>query len=546
LAFRIFMSTGFPDAGPAGEMVRRGMGPLAAAPRALAAALTRRAARVRDRIEHCFDRFDIVPDLAEDIGSARWFRGLGTMLGLVVAALSFWPNLTQVEAATGLPVDRATRDQFRNQMIMPLALGGESGSRMAPSARVVPLAFAPERPRIDLVATLGQGDSLGRMLQRAGVGAGDAARIGELVSRAVPLGEIGAGTRFDITLGRRTGENQPRRLENLAFRARFDLALAVTRSADGLALARRPIAVDNTPLRITGTVGSSLYRSARAAGVPAEAIRQYLMQLDSRVDLERDVSADDRFDIVVGYRRSAGGERQVGDLLYAGLLAGNKPRVQLVRWGRDGQFQDASGTARRVQGMVAPVAGRVTSGFGMRRHPILGYTRMHSGIDFGASWGAPIHAVSDGIVSFAGRHGGHGNYVRLDHGGGIGTGYAHMSRIAVAPGTRVQAGQIIGYVGSSGLSTGPHLHYELYRGGKTVNPGSISLTVTSGPNKEELARLRQRIAELRSITPGKALQAFRPGNPAAPAPRSEAENPGGGKPSPAAGAATEAAGATED
>src|SRR5690606_1319740 len=118
----------------------------------------------------------------------------------------------------------------------------------------------------------------------------------------------------------------------------------------------------------------------------------------------------------------------------------------------EGQFFEASGMGRQTTAsQFAPVAGRITSHFGMRRHPILGYTRMHGGVDFGARWGSPIFAATSGVVSYAGRHGGHGNYVRLEHGNGLGTGYAHMSRIAVSPGARVEAGQVIGYVGSTGL-----------------------------------------------------------------------------------------------
>src|SRR3546814_4033078 len=94
---------------------------------------------------------------------------------------------------------------------------------------------------------------------------------------------------------------------------------------------------------------------------------------------------------------------------------------------------------------------------------------MHAGIDFAAHYGSPIYAATDGFVSYAGRHGGHGNYVRLEHGNGLATGYAHMSRIAASPGQRVRQGQVIGYVGSSALSNRPHLHYELYRKGRTNN-----------------------------------------------------------------------------
>ena len=465
---------------------------------------------------HCH-RLDLAPDLAEDIGSARWFRGFGTMLGLAVAALAFWPDFSAVEAATAVPVDSASRDEFRSQMIMPLALGSDSGRRMGPTSAVLPLAGAPERLTLQLVATLGQGDSFGRMLQRAGVGIGDTARVSELVAGKVGLDEIGPGTRFDITLGRRTADAGPRPLDELSFRARFDLDLAINRRGGALMLAPHPIAIDTAPLRIRGAVGSSLYRSARAAGAPVKAIQQYLQTLDSHLGLDSDVTATDQFDFIVAYKRSARGETETGQLLFAGLERAGQPLAQLLRWGSDGQFYEASGFNSHRAAVYAPVAGRLTSGYGLRRHPILGYTRMHAGVDFGASYGSPIFAVSDGTVSFAGRHGGHGNYVRLEHGGALGTGYGHMSRIAVSPGDRVQAGQVIGYVGSSGLSTGPHLHYEVYQNGRTVDPLAVRFTVNTQIDAKQLAAFKARLAQLKAIAPGAALKSLAPRHAAVPA-----------------------------
>ncbi|HVR90032.1 MAG TPA: M23 family metallopeptidase [Novosphingobium sp.] len=459
----------------------------------------------RQRARAKVHSLDVATDLAEDIGSARWFRGLGIMLILTSVALSFWPDYSSLEAAPPLRLDRAARDQFRSQTIQPLGLGGDSGSHMGATARVHPLASAPERPTLQMVATLGQGDSFGRMLERAGVGPGDAARAAGLIGESVPLGEIAPGTRFDLTLGKRIAPGQPRALHSLAFRARFDLDLAIARSGGGLVLQRKPIAVDSTPLRIRGLVGASLYRSARAAGVPIGAIQQYLQTLDAHLSLDTDIQPTDSFDIVVEYKRVASGEAQLGQLLFAGLERGGKPQTQLLRWGTEGQFYEASGIGEQRSGLIMPVVGHITSGYGARRHPILGYTRMHAGVDFGAPWGSPIYAVANAVVSFAGRHGGHGNYVRLEHGGGLGTGYGHMSRIAVAPGSHVRAGQVIGYVGSTGLSTGPHLHYELYQNGKTVNPLTVRFTIKSQVDGKELALFKAKLAQLKAIKPGAAL-----------------------------------------
>lgn len=472
----------------------------------------------------------LVHDLAEDIGSARWYRGLGTMAALGVVAIAFWPDFSAVDAAPVMRVESAERDEFRSQMILPLAAGGESGRHMAADPRkVMPLSAAPERVSIQMVATLAQGDSFARMLQRAGVGPYDAARSAELVGAVLPLTEIKPGTRFDITLGQREAPGLPRSLAKLDFQARFDTALTVARSGGGLTIGRHAIAVDTTPLRIRGTVGPSLYRSARAAGAPAEAIQQFLQAIDQHVSLE-EIAATDQFDLVVAYKRSAGGGAEGGKLLFAGLETGGKPRIQLVR-DANGQLQDALGGAPRQDwsssvvigggangvggGLLSPVNGRVTSSYGLRRHPILGYARMHAGIDFGAAWGSPIIAVAPGVVSYAGRHGGHGNYVRLEH-GGFGTGYGHMSRIAVSSGTKVSAGQVIGYVGSTGLSTGPHLHYEVYQGGRTVNPagfsfsGKVQVVKVQGGAAPQTSALKALLAKFKGVKPGAALGKFTP------------------------------------
>ncbi|RYE72912.1 MAG: M23 family metallopeptidase, partial [Oxalobacteraceae bacterium] len=376
--------------------------------------LSERYDQWRERTSAWFYQADLVPDLAENIGSARWFRGAGTMFGLAAVALLLWPDFAPVEAAS--PIADAERDEFRSQMIMPLALGGDSGRRMAATAAVVPLASAPERPTIEMVATLAQGDSFARMLQRAGVGANEVSQITGLVSSAMPLSDISSGTKVDIVLGRRTASGQPRPLDALSFRARFDLELALERRNGALVLDPRPIMVDATPLRIRGRVGPSLYRSARAAGAPAKAVQDYLRTISSQMDMESALGANDEFDLIVSYKRAATGEVEAGQLLYAGINRGGKPRVQLMRWGKDGNFFEASGVGEQKSGLLAPVPGRVSSNYGMRRHPILGYSRMHAGMDFKASYGTPIYAVSDGKVQFSGRHGGHGNFVKLAHG----------------------------------------------------------------------------------------------------------------------------------
>ncbi len=462
--------------------------------------------RWRDAASDWLTGIDLAPDLAQNIGSKSWFRGLGTMLGVSAIALAFWPSFAPLEAMPAMAMDDGVRDEFRSQMITPLALGGDSGRQSGPGPQVIPLESAPERPQIELVATLSTGDSFQRMLRRAGVGQADVERVNSLVSGAIPLEEIESGTKVDITLGRRPAPREPRPLDELAFRARFDLELELFRNDAGqLALKRNVIRVDDTPLRIRGTVGQSLYRSARAAGAPASAVQQYLKALDGQIDMDREVRASDEFDMIVAYRRAATGERQAGQLLYAGVDRGGEPKTQLMRWGKEGRFYEASGVGEQRNGLVAPVPGRITSNFGMRRHPILGYRRMHSGMDFRARYGTPIVAVTDGRVASAGRAGGCGIAVKVSHGGGLSTRYCHMSRMAVRAGQSVRRGQVIGYVGSTGLSTGAHLHYEMYRGGRAINPAGVRFVTRAQLEGRELMDFRAALRRLKQVEPGAAL-----------------------------------------
>lgn len=470
-------------AGAGGEaMVGRALVPVAALPR-------------HERLRAQAARIDWVPDLGARIGSLTWWRGLLTCTALCGAAILTAPGIRPIPGRVAAPLAGGAWEEARPLSIAPLALGGGTGRRMAASDIVRPLAETPERPIVELTATLGDGDRLGGALQRAGVGRDDAARAAQLVAQAVSLGDIAPGTVLDLTLGRRADRRFARPLERLAFRARFDLNLAINRAGGELTLERRPIAVDHTPLRITGRVGPSLYRSARAAGAPARLVEAYIKALASRVSIGRDVRADDRFDIIADQARAATGEVQIGQLQFAGLDQG-KRRIELVRWGEGAQWWDARGQRERNGAMGMPVAGHVTSTYGLRMHPLLGFMRMHKGMDIGAPYGTPIHAAIDGVVALAGRNAGYGNFVKLSHRGGVATGYGHMSRIAVRAGQRVMRGQVIGYVGSTGLSTGPHLHWEVWRNGVPVNPRAISMSSVVVLSGKAMRAFRAKVATL--------------------------------------------------
>ena len=243
------------------------------------------------------------------------------------------------------------------------------------------------------------------------------------------------------------------------------------------------------PLRVRGRVSDGLYWSLRAAGASPQIAAQYLAALATEIDVG-EVSPGSGFDLVLG---------KSGDLLYAGLDQATERDLQLVRWTSGGRSQwiDAANVDQPAPvhaGMAWPVAGRITSYFGYRRHPILRFTRFHAGVDFGASWGSPIVAAADGQVVRAGWAGGYGRQVRIAHPGSLTTSYSHMSSIVAEPGSFVRAGELIGYVGSSGLSTGPHLHYEVLHNGTPVNPLAVRFAsvqvVDSGLANAVKARLK--------------------------------------------------------
>ena len=458
----------------------------------------------RTRIEQWARDVELVPDLGHDIGSLRWFRGAATCFALCAVALSLKPDFAPLPAAVEPVMTQASYDEIRSQMLTPLALGADSGRHMGPTDAVAPLAHTPERPTVTLNAAIGAGDSLSHALTRAGVSSADAARVMDLVSLDIGSGALPAGTRLDITLGRRPNRNVPRPLDQLSFRASLDLAIDIRRENGALSIRRSRIAVDDTPLRIRGVVTDSLYQAARAAGALPATIQNYLRVIGQHIPLSS-IAPGTKFDIIVAHRRAETGETETGDLLYGGLQLTGGRKVDVLRWAHEGKTQwfEASGVGEKRPGLARPVAAaRLSSGFGMRFHPILGYSRLHAGVDYAAPTGTPIYAVADGRVSYAGRHGGHGNYVKLSHVGGLGTGYAHMSRIAVSSGETVRRGQVIGYVGSTGLSTGPHLHYEVYRGGRTVNPLSVKFEQGSQLAGRELQAFRSRLAQLKAITNG--------------------------------------------
>ena len=258
-----------------------------------------------------------------------------------------------------------------------------------------------------------------------------------------------------------------------------------TYSGAGKAVAALPDGggIDAKQKRITGTIDKNFYLSAKNQGIPKPIIARMMRVHAFDVDFQREVREGDKFEVFYGepLSKAKATSKKRDVLLFSALtLRGKTKGYYRFTTPDDGitGFYDENGRSATTLLMRTPVTGaRISSSFGMRKHPILGYSRLHAGVDFAAPRGTPIKAAGNGKIDRAGRNGSYGIYMRIKHANGYKTAYAHMRRLAkgMKPGKRVRQGQVIGYVGSTGRSTGPHLHYEVLRKGKKINPMKVKV-----------------------------------------------------------------------
>lgn len=229
----------------------------------------------------------------------------------------------------------------------------------------------------------------------------------------------------------------------------------------------------------------AIYSTAARNNVPTGVIGEAIMYLSRGQDLDAFASEDQRL-VLIYSQTPRGKDEGAGRVLYVGVQGTEKSLECFVFQQSDGQFACVTGndevrSLTVANGMVTPVNGVMTSTFGPRKHPILGVVRIHKGVDWAAPVGTPVEAAFDGEISFQGDGGSYGNLVKISHGNGRETRYAHMQKFAIASGvgTKVKAGDVIGYIGTTGLSTGPHLHFELYQNGEAIDPLGTVTTVAA-------------------------------------------------------------------
>ncbi|PCJ69607.1 MAG: peptidase M23 [Rhodobiaceae bacterium] len=350
------------------------------------------------------------------------------------------------------------------------------------------------------IVSVGRGDTLMGLLTDAGALRMDAYNAIAAMKPLYDPRKLRAGQElllsFDETV-QDDDEGRPeviRTLTSMTMQTDVDREISISRIEDGAYAGLELIAeLETGNVRAHGTINSSLFLAANAAGVPAAITIELIRMYSYDIDFQREIRQGDTFEVLFtrDYDEDGTPVRE-GNVLYASMNVGGKER-SLWRYeptdGGNWDYFDEKGRSMRKFLMKTPIDGaRISSSFGNRRHPILGYTRLHSGTDFAAPSGTPIYAAGNGTIQMAQRNGGYGNYVRIRHANGYQTAYAHMRRFGrgIRKGVRVRQGQIIGYVGTTGRSTGPHLHYEVIRNGTKVNPQRIRVPTGRTLGRSEL------------------------------------------------------------
>jgi murein DD-endopeptidase MepM/ murein hydrolase activator NlpD len=333
---------------------------------------------------------------------------------------------------------------------------------------------------------VGSGDTLMDVLTRAGVDVSDANQAIDALKDVYNPRGLKAGQKVTVTFDKPSHGFGIGGFTKVSLNADPIREVWASRSQNGGfegAEARRQVRREIA--HYSGAIKSSLFESAQSAGIPAPVIIAMIKALSYDVDFQRDIQSGDTFDVMFeAYYDTKGKLVRNGDMLYASVGLSGKP-IAMYRFEQEGgvvEYFNEKGESIKKALLKTPVDGaKITSGFGMRNHPILGFTKMHKGVDFGVPTGTPIQAAGDGTIEMAGFNGAYGNYVRIRHGNGYATAYAHMSRIAAGmkAGKRVGQGQIVGFVGATGRATGPHLHYEVLQGSAQINPLSVKMPTTT-------------------------------------------------------------------
>ena len=419
-------------------------------------------------------------------------RGMAVAVSLIAGA-ALTMSLTTGEAA--VPSLGEAVESSAKLGMAPISIGNRStATALASLSMGRPLVTGPNAPDQQLRAPLTlvtyqspykikSGDTLGRILKRAGVSAQTADKAIRALKGVYKPRNLRVGQTINVLF--ESLESTPGIADRFSgFEIPIDYAKSIhvaPAPEGGFKAFEIEHEFATETVLAQGTIDWSLFAAGNKAGVATSVMSELVRAFSWDVDFQRDIRKNDQFEVMYERKVDAGGKVVYnGRIVYASLtLSGDLNPIYLhqLKNGNWDFFDDKGQSAKKAL-MRTPIDGaRLSSSFGRRKHPVLGYTKMHKGTDFAAPRGTPIYAAGDGIIVKSGRNGSFGNYIKIRHNSEYSTAYAHMKSIkrGRSKGSRVRQGQIIGYVGTTGRSTGPHLHYEILRNGRQTNPMRVKM-----------------------------------------------------------------------
>lgn len=413
-------------------------------------------------------------------------------------------NLTLADIEL-IPPPPLTSAEFKSSTLQGIELKGFQMKPPDPAAEPEP----PASDRYELTLRLERGDTVEKMLADIDVPEADRRQIAEKLQALLKKKKLAAGETIELLMQTMPEQPDAPRVLSLSVRPQPEREYIISRQDDGSYDAEEKVyKVSPRIVRVEAEREGSLQQSGIKAGAPSAAMVEFIRALSYDVDFQRELKQGQKFTVLLEQLVTSDGLVTHPGRLLAGELRLLKRTVTVIRFrppgGADGFYNPQGESVVRSFLRTPMDASKLTSRFGMREHPILGFSALHAGVDFSAATGTPILAAGTGKVSMAGFNGGYGLYVKLQHTQDVATAYAHMSRLGpgIKPGVSVRQGQVIGFVGSTGMSTGPHLHYEFHRGGKPVNPLAQKFAMRATVGGKDLARFqglaRQYLNQLKS------------------------------------------------
>lgn len=365
---------------------------------------------------------------------------------------------------------------------------------------------APQNHFANQVVTVQSGDTFSSILERLNLDPTQISLIVEALTSQFNPQKLSIGQKINLTLDTKTNE-----LTSLSIKLEPHKEIFLElNEAHGYVASLKESTLQPYVSRIGGTISSSLMSAGHNLNIPTSIMLEVAKAYSYDIDFQRDIQAGDTFEVLFErYYTREGDYAKDGDLLFASLTISGR-KINLYRFkthtNQVGFFTEEGQNVRKDLLRTPLNIFHITSQFGMRRHPVLGYSKMHKGVDFAAPIGTPIFAAGSGVIEEMGRKGAYGNYIRIRHNANYATAYGHISRFSreLKRGMNVKQGEVIAYVGSTGRSTGPHLHYEVLVNNHQTDPLKIKLTSAiklAGKDLEKFNFHKKRIASLRANTP---------------------------------------------